>query len=384
MNDINEDASEHDFAVNGRQHSIVSTGLSVTNTARTTLSQDDAAEVRELDRDMVIDSFATLLPRADDVLNFVFSQMKLDSDMNFFDIVNSREYKILGKRVQDYIGQRGHFSSHHYIRPDLVLRALLKVGANAKFLSEPWRPDDIVFRANLAGLIGHISQCNDIVQQAEVLQALDSDFPRHFMVSLENSEDASGQVGECLLKEETHLLALHLRTQLAVNFLALDADEEHRETAEARIAQVFLREGYEHADQLPDKMDVTMLRGFDVVGAGDLPSFQEHVIERIKDLKAAFDESEDYVSAIEHLQENYAWPEFRLRLLDWVELRSKELSANIINRGGASNLAESTERIVSRLTRKMAKIDPRVAQIHGDRINRTPRASGISGAASIA
>jgi len=253
LNDINEDASEHDFAFNGRQQSVVSTGLSVTNTARTTLSQDDAAEVRELDSDMVIDSFATLLPRADDVLNFVYKQMKLDSNMNFFDIVDSREYKILGKRVQDYTGHRGHFSSHHYIRPDLVLRALLKVGANAKLLSEPWRPDDIVFRANLAGLIGHISQCNDIVQQAEVLQALDSDFPRHFMISLENSEDASGQVGECLLKEETHLLALHLRTQLAVNLLALNANEEHPETAEAKIAQVFLGEGSNTQTNFPTR-----------------------------------------------------------------------------------------------------------------------------------
>ena len=380
--DIDEDDAEDDLATNARQHSVVSAGLSVTNTAHTTFSQDDAAEVRELDRDMIIDGFATLLPTADNVLNFVFDQKSRDGDMNCFDTANSREYKVLGKRVQDYHSQRSHFSSHHYIRPDLVLRALLKISAGAKLLSESWRPDDIVFRANLAGLVGHITQCTGIVQEAEILQALDSDFPRHFMLSLENAEDVSGQVGECLMKEETHILALELRTQLAVTLLILNGLEAQPEAAEAKIAQVFLGEGYENADELPDPIHVTMLRSFDVIGADDLPSFQEHVIERIKDLKAAFDDSATYVEAVTYLQANYAWPEFRSALLDWIELRSKELSLNIIKRGGASTIAESTDRIVSRLTRKMVKVDPRVAEIHGDRMNRTPRASGIGVATS--
>lgn len=379
MNDINEDVSENESIINGRQQSVLSGGLSAATTTRTTFSQDDAAEMRELDPEMVIDGFPFLLPRADHVLNLVFKE--LNGDLSFIDADDARGHKFLLKRLQDYNSQKSDFTSQHYIRPDIVLRAVLKLRANQQIAPDPWRPDDIIFKANLAGLISHISQCGNTVKQAEVLQALDSDFPRRFMLSLEVPQAASGHIGESVLDEETCLLALHLRTQLAVKALALNAVDPDPEAPQAIIAQVFLGGDYAHANVLPDELDVLMLRSFDLISDGAHPVFREHVVERIKDLKAAFDEYEDADEAIYHLQEKYAWSEFRLHLVEWVKLRSEEISASIIKRGGGSNLEESADKIIARLSRKMAKIDPSMARILGDRINRTPRASGLSGVA---
>lgn len=373
MNDINEDVSEE--SVNdGRQQSVLSTGLS----ARTTLSQDDAAEVRELDPEMVIDSFPNLLPSADDVLEFVFKE--LNGDLSFIETADSRNHKFLTKRVQNYTSQKESFSSQIYIRPDIVLRALLRLRPNRQIAPDPWRIDELIFKANLAGLIGHFSQCGNTTKQVEVLQALDSDFPRRFMDSLEFPQAASGRIGESVLAEETCLLALNLRTQLAVGALALNATDSEPDAHDAVIASVFLDGDYTHANMLSEELDATMLRGFDLFSDGDHPDFQEHVVERVKDLKAAFDEYED-ADAISYLQEKYAWSDFRLRLVEWVKLRSEELSSSIIKRGGGSNLEKSVDNIITRLARKMVKIDPNIARILGDRINRAPRASGLGGAA---
>lgn len=375
MNDIDENANEDESIIDGRQHSVLSGGLS----ARTTLSQDDAAEVRELDPAMVIDSFPKLLPSAEDVLNLVFKN--LGGDLSFIDTVDTLDHRFLTKRVRDYNSQKDSFSSQVYIRPDIVSRALLRLRANQQIAPDPWRPDEIIFKANLAGFISHISQCSNTTKQVQVLQALDGDFPRRFMLSLEAPQAASGHIGESVLAEETCLLALHLRTQLAVETLALNAVDSEPEAPEAVLAQVFLSDDYADADIVPDELNSAMLRSFDLISDSAHPDFREHVVERIKDLTAAFDEYGNTDEAIYHLQDKYAWSDFRLRLVEWVKLRSEELSASIITRGGGSDLAKSADNIITRLARKMAKIDPSIARILGDRINRTPRASGLSGAA---
>ncbi|GAB7339163.1 hypothetical protein MBLNU457_5827t1 [Dothideomycetes sp. NU457] len=374
LNDIDEDAYEDESVINARQQSVLSGGLS----ARTTFSQDDVAEVRELDPEMVIDSFPDLLPRANEVLNLVFKE--LDNDLSFIETADSRKHKFLTKRVHDYNSQKDSFSSQIYIRPDIVSRALLKLRSNQQIAPDPWRPDEIIFKANLAGLFGHFSQCGNTTKQVEVLQALDSEFPRRFMLSLEAPQAASGHVGESVLAEETCLLALDLRTQLAVKFIAFNALNLEPDAPQAVLAQVFLDGDYANADTLPDELDPAMLRSFDLISDSAHPAFREHVIHRVKDLEAAFDEYENIDQAIHRLEEKYSWSDFRLRLVQWVKLRSEELSASIIKRGGGSNIDDSADKIIARLARKMAKIDPSIARILGDRITRTPRASGTSAA----
>ncbi|KAG9887846.1 hypothetical protein KCV02_g18493, partial [Aureobasidium melanogenum] len=114
-----------------------------------------------------------------------------------------------------------------YLKLDTILRALLRKRSQQPLpkVSRPWRPDDVICKANLAILVHTIMTQSFGEGLVDDLVSLDESFPSPFVVGF-TRPGVQTQTGYSALVKATFEFALDLRTQLLVGMLDPDISQK--------------------------------------------------------------------------------------------------------------------------------------------------------------
>ena len=255
----------------------------------------------------------------------------------------------LGRRTAALHQCTSNFEIGHFIRPLSVIGALLDTRSVDDLEAAPWRPDDILFKANLAHLarrVLHIDEDTGIK-----LQKLDCEWPRPFLSAL--AADQGPLVpGHSRLVEETIEVALAIRSQLAVHMLRAQHGMPGMTPLDI-VDQVF-RLGI---DQQSDVNNFSFERvtstglGFEAVSE-DIRARIATNARRHIDFFGRFitDDGEFRASSVKRegvdfdgLKAAYPLLTFQLTLIQWIRKRCQELDDSITAYGGAYVIKNALE-----------------------------------------
>ncbi|KAI5275347.1 hypothetical protein E4T47_01706 [Aureobasidium subglaciale] len=260
------------------------------------------------------------------------------------------------KETQQYFTRGGEF-----LRPEMILRCLLRKKGTQPLPKayRPWRPDDVIYKANLAVLAYTATQPADN-ELLDAQMSLDQLFPSLSMRGLAKA-GLKPMPGHSALVSETFKFALELRTQVLVGMLK---DSTSQDTAATMILQAML-EFDENDDAFEEDMSAmqslqTALsdnrhakgwEGLDPHSFGtdkyaEMIMRRTHEIKRLlfSDIENPFvDSSASLESGLIRLRKNYPLEMFQENLLQWCNLRLSEIDNSIKQLGGIDEIFNNLE-----------------------------------------
>ena len=255
----------------------------------------------------------------------------------------SKMRKSLSKRERTLKPYFETFSSQSYIRSSTILRALFPT-SYATLSGGDWRPDNLIYKANLAALSARISSpisVKDDKATFELLRDVDQSFPSQFLSSfVERDLDT---VGSSLLLEATFKLGLEIRTQLAIAFLYQLQDDEDTNPLKV-IAEIFLSpESFSEGASLEEILSGGDMRRWSIpsVNAEEVEdSFEQLTFHRIGRLRGFFQDAEDSEEAfdLDQLAEKFPWSKFAEQALTWIYIRNGEIEEVVKGESGADRI----------------------------------------------
>lgn len=246
------------------------------------------------------------------------------------------------------------FTQSEYLDPSIILRGLL--GLRYQPLpkaNRPWRPDDVICKANLAILV-HFVMTHFAGEQVvdSTLETLDQRFPELFVLGFGH------MAGYSTHPSETFDFALELRTHMLVSKLALEPHLSH-EDAVSMIQRTMFDFDEEDDSGLQSLADA-LHEPEAVKGWGSLlvpqtfedGRYADLIIERTREIRDLLcqdveDPHADYMSnldsGVNRLQERFPWKQFQVNLLQWANLRLNEIDNNIKRVGGIDEIVNALE-----------------------------------------
>ncbi|PSK55751.1 hypothetical protein B9Z65_4629 [Elsinoe australis] len=334
---------EHDQRVsqNGRNFSLGATST------YSTFSQE---EVANIDSDAIVASLPDLDGLADGILKTAVPPTAAAGDLqqNVRKLNNERDpfRKTLLGRVRTFARMQSDFGRQTFINPEHILRALLHLEPHVELLNTPWRPDDVLYKANLVAFLQVVFESKDPARILEAVSTLDSHFPSMLLSSLLQDDGSTLLVGESQLLEATRNLAIEIRTQV---FIFAIAQRSYVEPLDRTLARVFLFEPEGEDIAFPSDLGVEHIRNWDHLDGIDQHEFYTRVRDHVTALKGFLDSChEDVDHALSQLQPEHSWERFCLEVLSWVQKRHQELCDLIEGRGGAPAIADHLRQEVER------------------------------------
>ena len=170
-------------------------------TARTSRS---AHELRSYSSFDLLDALPDLVEAAGKVLTWLLPENEVSEEAVagiYNDLQNSssrtsNNVARLGKAFQMV---KDVYGGKPFLKPSIVVSALLGTNELQGNQTGPWRPEPLLFKANLTTLVLLITQPWEIEASSGLLDFLDQNFPSTFNVHLSNSDDFA--------------MALEIRTQ---------------------------------------------------------------------------------------------------------------------------------------------------------------------------
>lgn len=328
---------------------------SMAPSAVTNLSSYSQGELQSLDPDLMLESLSDLDQHAHRILKLLApieaSQSDLDEIIDQLYNPLSKVSRFLQLRSKVLLTTQDIFTSQAYIRPDIVLRSLLGED-NETFPERKWRPDAILYEANLAVLASQLCTMGpDDPTIFATLTSLDGTFPDDFASRVQS--DGQANYGSSLLQSETFQIAFELRTQLAIMHMIQETPKNHA-TATTLLCQVFMD---------PEKLDDSTTADADLLGVElytrvweNLPYSSEDLapkfVERIISLRGPFEQvdhgKKDCMTACREVQQMFPWSRFQRQLLKWTQSRMNELNNDIGRHGGPDAIIVALGREVTR------------------------------------
>lgn len=320
----------------------------------TNLTTHSQAELQELDADMIVEAFAELDRNAQRLLEKAtpadYDELDLHGHVEQLHERGSRlskQLKQLAKVLE--ATQDGTFGSQTYIDPHIILRCLLETHIEA-FPKGSWRPDAIIYKANLANFVDMICSIPpDSEQVYDTLASLDVNFPSQFVSKFVHVDEAGA--GTSMLIQDTFEMALELRTQLAILNM-IQKRPETLEEANNAICQIFVdagdgsypsdKQGYESTAKAWEELPLSQqeIAGF--------------VTERIMALREPFNmtsSSASVVEALDLLKKEYTWSKFLVFVLSWARRRLNELNEELDFNGGTNVVIQQLEKAMGEWAR---------------------------------
>lgn len=318
----------------------------LSNVSGTTAVSPNSAQADTTERtfDDVCYALPHLHEAAEDLLEVLAPENATAEDLGLIvdELKTSGSRSSLGlKRCADSLAtQLGSLTEGRYINPTVFLRSVLKSGVLAKLDSSPWRPDDILYKANLANLVRHLAtQERDADDTYDLLDGLDPIMPSFFVSAFGTTEDGQAPVGASTLLRQTFDVALQLRTQLLVLQLIRSSGDADSDPSEL-IDSVFFKAA--------ERRGPPQVRGWDFPQFSDAgltkAGLKTEMLKRVERVRSHL--SEEGVVDLDSLAADFGWRPFQVSVLDWARMRNRELNGAMEARGGARALVKELKRTV--------------------------------------
>lgn len=259
----------------------------------------------------------------------------------------------LNTRITEFRDSFDAFTNDdHFIHPEYFLDALFQVRSRDDTALGPWRPDDLLYKANLAELVYQLMTLSpDAAEVPTNLLSLDNHFPAAFASYIYVTAE---EPGCSRLLDRTFDVALSLRTQYAIACLrtaAANDDPAVEFEGDNILRQIFFVPNGEHKIENFKGWNVNTLQDPDGTVT---PGFRNAVLERFNSLAANLHVSEDSSSNpdIEAMIAQYPWSSFLHELTTWACARNLELTSAISRAGGADQIVASLSTITAGSARK--------------------------------
>ena len=326
-------AAVNDDADAGRRVSAYSV-MSGT-TAKTSFSQE---EVGELDHEIMMDDLPRLAATVDDLVNLMVPSDPRTRLLIWKEIrtPGSRHSKLYNNRVRALDVHRPSFGSQEYISPNIVLRALFGVQSVQDLTEGFWRPDDIIYKINLAQMLRHLvvittDSAEDTQDRFDALGSLVTYFPS----VIAGPEFDPEAVNMCLaLQTQLSIARLHAFSSdhgfdalqvVQDTFFETDSDDDY----------VYRHSGALHMMSLSNAKTSMLANSIN---------------DLVNSIKAPVDPASGLTlpAALGTLRVQYPWDEFLERILRYYEHRKTQLDGRIHAAGGVDRIVQGLVNEVQR------------------------------------
>lgn len=335
---------DHTAAVDALDARRMSVGAMSGTTAKTSFSQE---EIAELDAEVMLDVFPNLAGASDDL-----AKLLLPADLKSRPVVRkeirkpgTKYNKLYHNRCQAIALHKTAFGSTEYVQPNIVLRALLGIRHVHELPQGPFRPDDMLYKINLA----------------QMLRTLLVILPNNATISEEGYEDIStldanfgkGIAGP-VFQASAFNMSMSLLTQLAIiRMTALFPDPTFSPVK--TIVESFYVD--EDDDGFPVFKHANALHMNDLDG-DQQRECSEAIQQRVDQLTDMFNEADpaSWEQTLAMLRVQYTWDAFLEDVGDYYTERRQQLDSEIAAAGGAEHILSELSKEVERRT------DARVAE----------------------
>lgn len=267
-----------------------------------------------LDREEIIDNLADLHNESLALLSLLdhSSEEDLERVLHETTQIGSRSQKRLHARAKKLSTSREPFGGSDFINPPLIVRKLAGSIDLHRINYGRWRPDAILYLANLAQqMVAALSNAPEA--RENFLIYLYNNFPNPFVGQSEFSFGTQ-------LDFETRELAIDVMTQFFIHKLDSN-DPEHFPSPQALAEQIF-------------QDDEALTRHYQ-----DQDS-QDELLLRLDEIKQCCTIGDDLPPPIDQLKELFPWPIFVLQTAEWTIARVEELQQTINKQGGVQNIVD--------------------------------------------
>ncbi|KAI9655056.1 MAG: hypothetical protein M1831_005016 [Alyxoria varia] len=226
-----------------------------------------------------------------------------------------------------------NFSYEHWIPRDLVVCMSEGVRSFEEVETGPWRPDSVLYKANLAVLAKFfMTHDENHTDTLPFLQGLDEIFPTPFLASFVSSNVAKTDLGpgESTLTQATFDIALDIRTLMATMIIRQEPNGDN--------SMEILNSIFVEANQ---PKGWSILFGED--GPGGLSSklgLPNRVTDKLAEIHRILDNPE---FDIEHLDNLVDYRGLRYKIMAWLRSRKAEADEQIETCGGPDAISEAWE-----------------------------------------
>lgn len=245
--------------------------------------------------------------------------------------LKSKETKQLQRYTPNFQAQRVVYGDDRFINVPVVVRTILDLSKVEDVRPGPWRMDPILYRANLASLMtSFVAQSDKNVEHAT--DELDKLFPRPFLQRLVAKSAVGDSPDGSALLPVTFELAVEIRTRCFID-RAKHLINEPGFDPDALLQQIFYRDS-----NTLDGWPVPRLRSEEVHQNKD---FKTLIIHRLDQLRKTFSETEPPFIDLESLEKDFSRARFTTALIQWSQLRLREIELQLQSFGGAAGIVEA-------------------------------------------
>jgi hypothetical protein len=251
-----------------------------------------------------------------------------------------------------------------YHKLDTILRSLLRKRSTQPLpkASQPWRPDDVIHKANLAIFV-HTAITRPVDEDLlDALVTADQTFASPFVRGF-TRPGVKLQTGYSTLVRETFEFALELRTQVLVSMLV--TGNPTQDAAAAMIQGTMLNFDADANDDYDDEMGAMLslhtalshnrhAKGWELLDphAFGTNEYAERIIQRTEEIRRLLfsdienpfvDTSASLDSGLATLRERFSHEQFQKYVLQWSNLRLSEIDNSIKKLGGIDEIVTALE-----------------------------------------
>ena len=290
------------------------------------LTSESTAQIDAMDKDSMILSFPDLHR---DALAILFT-CAVDDDASASMLVQdlsqpaSRRRKKLEKELAHFEISREPFANGRlYINLNKILRKF----ANVKDLKDtrlgPWRPDGVIYLANLAAFLTHVTISTD-QQIMDSLEYMFNMFPVPLIPGFIGAGNHHVQCGTALYLE-TMSLDLELRTQYFLAKVQLAMVDQNFDPDELLKRAFFDEDEQTHLGALSEALPKAMA---------------EDLVDRLESIRQHFSTNIEHPIDLHALREEFSWADFVMNVLLWASARRRELMGQLSTQGGVDRIFE--------------------------------------------